>query len=67
MKQLSEAERQEMQGMIKKLREVAEPIGPLHGNWDLIFDLEAVLKGTETFFNWSPLKYLEYARKGFIK
>ena len=60
---INENERTEIKQHIKKLRDRAEPIGPLHAMWDLIFDLEAILENRETFLGWNPQKYIEYARK----
>jgi hypothetical protein len=33
----------EMREAIKVARRIADPIGPLHGYWDCIFDAEAIL------------------------
>jgi len=41
----------------KNMRKVAEPVGPLHGLWDTIFDYEALAAGKETFL--APEKVLE--------
>lgn len=32
--------------LIKELRKVAEPVGPLHAAWDTIFALESALEGS---------------------
>ena len=35
--------------LIQELRVIAGPVGPLHGFWETIFDLEALLQGQPTF------------------
>jgi hypothetical protein len=41
--------------VIKDMRKIAEPVGPLHSSWDDIFEYEAVLKGDlhNTGFDWT--------------
>lgn len=37
--------------LIKRLRVEASKVGPLHADWDLIFDLEAIGRGGETLLS----------------
>jgi hypothetical protein len=30
------------------MRKIAAPIGPMHAYWDVIFDIEAILKGEKS-------------------
>lgn len=34
-----------IEGYIARLRAIAQPVGPLHSYWEIIMDLEAVLRG----------------------
>jgi hypothetical protein len=36
------------------MRKIAAPVGPLHGYWDTIFDIEALLAGRETCLKMTP-------------
>lgn len=36
---------EELSNWALRLREVAAPVGPLHSYWDIIFDIEAILRG----------------------
>lgn len=38
----------EIKEKIRAMRRVAEPVGPLHGYWDLISDADELLKGRQT-------------------
>lgn len=40
-----EQNKEEIIELIKGLRRIAEPIGPLHSYWELIIDLELYLQG----------------------
>lgn len=42
--------------LVQRLRAIAEPVGPLHALWDIIFDLEAKAVGKQTLL---PLKEVE--------
>lgn len=47
--------------LIRILRSRAEPVGPLHSAWDLIFDLEAVVEGRETLLRKTPEEIIALA------
>jgi len=55
-------ERAKLETAIKLLRAVAEPVGPIHGAWDVIFDMEALLKGRQTLLE-GPDRTSEAAAK----
>lgn len=41
----------ELRDFIREARAIAEPVGPLHGLWDLITDAEETLKGRPTILS----------------
>jgi hypothetical protein len=43
------------------LRKSAEQVGPLHGSWDMIFDLEACAQGKPTLLSWPAEKFIAHA------
>lgn len=45
---MTEHERQKLTEAVKRLREVAEPVGSQHAFWEIIFDAEAALLGRPT-------------------
>lgn len=45
---------------IKEMRAVAQPVGPLHGWWDVIFDAEACLDGKPMAVELSRWEILSY-------
>lgn len=47
---------EEIREAIKYCRSVAEPIGPQHAWWDLIFDAEAMLTGGQTLVPYDVVK-----------
>ena len=66
MRELTSTQRDAMIRLIDRLRDRAEPIGPLHSFWDLIFDMEAFLRGDKTFLNESADEYISIA-EGYLK
>lgn len=70
---LSQDMRDCLRRWIVEARRVAEPVGPIHGLWDVIFDAEALLKGNPTLLRGPPaevaetciLIFQEAARKGW--
>jgi hypothetical protein len=45
-----------------KLMEAASKKGPMHANWDIIFDLESLLKGEPTVLKMSTDEWIDYCR-----
>lgn len=42
-------QRQRLEFLKEEMRKVAEPIGPLHSWWEVIFDIEDILNNKEPF------------------
>lgn len=60
---MSDDERATIAALILELRKVAEPAGPLHGWWDRIGDMEAMLRGEPTIVQMTPAELIEDARQ----
>jgi hypothetical protein len=45
---MTDAERDELTAVIAAARKIAQPVGPMHSLWDMIFDAEALLAGQPT-------------------
>lgn len=48
---------------VQRLRAIAEKHGPLHGWWDAIFDIEAVLSGGMAIIDKPPEDWINYAAR----
>jgi hypothetical protein len=46
-----------------QLRQIAEPNGSMHGFWDLILDIEAILAGKPTLLTMTPEEWIAYAEE----
>ena len=47
--------------LVKQLRAIAQPIGPLHSFWDVIFDIESFIEGKETLIQKTAEEWIVYA------
>jgi len=47
--------------LVKKMRETASKIGPMHSWWDTIFDIEAFLESERTILNKSVEEWISYS------
>lgn len=54
-------ERVRIQDLILRLRVEAEPVGCMHSFWDMIFDLESLLRGEATILNKTPAEFIALA------
>ncbi len=54
-------QRRELEALVKRLRERATPVGPLHSFWDVIQDIECFLIGAPTLINYSAEEWIEHA------
>lgn len=63
MAAMTEEQRAELTRMVAAMREIAEPVGSLHGLWDEIFDIEAVLTGQQAFLQKTPEEWIIHARR----
>jgi len=59
---MTEEQRAELTRLVAELRKVAQPVGPIHSWWDLIFDVEAVLKGRRSILTQTPEKWIADCR-----
>lgn len=57
---INKEDRRRLSKLISKLRIIAEPIGPLHGTWDVIIDIECLLKGQPTILKMSIDEWIAY-------
>lgn len=53
----------EIDELIAKLRARAAPVGPMHGFWDVIFDLECFRDGKPTILKKSHDEWMAYGRE----
>lgn len=53
--------------LINKMRKIACETGPLHCYWDIIFDMECLLKGRATILRYNLEQYVDYAKKTLAK
>lgn len=60
---MTDEQRAELTRMAAAMRKIAQPVGPLHGLWDHIFDIEAVLAGRQAFLTKTPEEWIVYTRK----
>lgn len=61
--EISEQQREKLRGLVRQLRAKAEPVGPLHGAWDTIFDIEQFLQCKQTLVNKSADEWIAIAEK----
>ncbi len=54
---------EELLAFTKRARAIAEPIGPMHPLWDLIFDIEALLLNKETFLDRTEIEEMVIENK----
>jgi len=54
---------EELKELVIRLRIVAEPIGPLHSWWDVIFDIEEFMKNGNPILDLTETEWIEYANK----
>lgn len=62
----TEAEIARITVLIKEMRKVAAPYGSMHSWWDMIFDLEELLRGRDTILKLAPEDFIAGSEKYFI-
>jgi len=53
--------------LVRKMREIASPVGPMHAWWDMIFDGETLLKGGRPILNWTEEDWIKEAEGNLFK
>lgn len=48
---MTDGQRDQLSNKIMEWRKIAEPVGPLHSLWDVIFDAEALLAGRRSLMS----------------
>ncbi|ROT45018.1 hypothetical protein CHR62_09205 [Pusillimonas sp. NJUB218] len=59
---MTDEQRAELTRMAAAMRRIAQPVGPMHGLWDHIFDIEAVLAGREALLTKTPEEWIAFTR-----
>ena len=49
-----------LRDLIRRMRAIAEPIGPMHGWWDAISDAEAHLAGEPVMVEMTTAEWIEF-------
>lgn len=57
----TDAQRQQLQVLVREMRAVAEPVGSMHAWWDPISDIEAFIEGKPTIVHMSADEWIHYA------
>lgn len=50
-----------IEDLTRRMRSIAAPVGPMHSWWDVIFDMEAFVKGERTIVTMSADGWIEHA------
>jgi hypothetical protein len=58
---MTQEQKAKIEELTKRMRAVAAPVGPMHSWWDVIFDMEAFVKGEKTIVIMTADKWIEYA------
>lgn len=63
MSDITEHQNEILTRLVRRMRDVAIPVGPQHAWWDLIFDIEAFLSGQETVLKMTADEFIVEAEK----
>lgn len=60
-------QKERLQFLAMEMRKVAQPVGPMHGWWDDIIDIEAFLAGRKTMLNKTAGEWIAEAEEKFTR